>query len=241
MTISHNITNSINRLFEQAPYFSINALREYLAAQNLSYKPDTVKVYLSRLKTDGVVFGAGRGWYSSLSEPYQLDTEPVEKLVGELKEAFPLLDFACWSTAQLNDLLLHQLAKHVRFAYVERDAMKSVADWLRENRYRPTVNPGKKERISFSVEDNSVVVLPLTTKTPQENGFAKIEKIIEDVLADVSDFSIINIPEFIEGACSAITSNRIDIADLFKYSTRRKEDVSPIAKNAVINQRHFFQ
>ena len=101
MKIAQCIVDSTARLFEQAPYFSINALRQYLAEQKLSYKPDTVKTYLSRQKKEGKIFDAGRGWYSSISELYQLDTAPVEKLVAELKEAYPLLDFACWSTAQL--------------------------------------------------------------------------------------------------------------------------------------------
>jgi hypothetical protein len=230
MKIAKTITDSIERLLERAPYFSINALRESLA----EYKPDTVKVYLSQLKIKGAVFDAGRGWYSSLGESYRLDTSPVKKLVGELKEAFPLLDFACWSTAQLNETLRHQLAKHVHFAYVERDAIDSVADWLRNNGYRPCVNPGKKERQSFVIEEKSVVVLPLTSETPHQNGFAKIEKVLVDVLADTSDFSIISIPEVTEGAKNLLRSFRVDMAALTRYSDRRKTDISDLLIDTVI-------
>lgn len=235
MKIAQNITDSIDGLLRQVPYFSINVLRNKLAVQGLSYKPDTVKKYLSRQKKAGRIFDAGRGWYSSLSESYQLDTAPVEKLVSELKTAFPLLDFACWSTAQLNEMLRHQLAKHVQFAYVERDAMESVADWLRGNGYRPCVNPGKKERQSFVIEENSVVVLPLTSEVPSREGFALIEKVLVDVLSDTSGFSIINIPEFVERASEKICSQRVDMARLMRYSSRRKVDLPELFKGGVIH------
>ncbi|MBN2704626.1 MAG: restriction endonuclease subunit S [Pontiellaceae bacterium] len=223
-------------LAQKAPYFSIDAVRDWLAEQKMSYKPDTVKSYLSRQQKEGKIFDAGRGWYSSIAEPYRLDTAPVEKLVGELKTAFPLLEFACWSTAQLNEMLRHQLAKHVQLAYVERDAIGSVADWLRSHGYRAYANPGKAEiRKTFSIEGNTVVVLPLTTKSPQQNGYAMFEKIMVDVLADIEIFSIMNIPEFIDGASGVIQSQRIDMAELIKYSTRRNIDISRLEDGFVIH------
>ena len=230
MKINQSIIDSISQLFEQAPYFSINALRKHVAVRGFDYKPDTVKKYLSRQKKEGKIFDAGRGWYSSIAEPYQLDTASVEKLVGELKQAFPLLDFACWSTAQLNEMLRHQLAKHVQFAYVERDAIDSVAEGLRSKGYHTYANPGKQEiQRSFSIEE-STVVLPFTSETPHKNGFATIEKIMVDVLADTPSFSIINIPELIDGAKSLITASRVDISVLNRYAARRKTSLSELIK-----------
>lgn len=230
-----SIVDCISQMFERASYFSINALRDCADAQGLKCKPDTVKSYLSRQKKAGKIFDAGRGWYSSLSEPYRLDTATVEKLIDELKQAFPLLNFACWSTDQLNGMLRHQMAKHVEFAYVERDAIDSVADWLRGNGYRPWANPGKKERQSFVIEENTVVVLPLLSKSPHGNGYASIGKVLVDVLADLPDFSIINIPEYIEGAKAVIYSNRVDIATLYSYSARRETDISKIENGVIIH------
>jgi dihydropteroate synthase len=222
-------------LAKKAPYFSVDAVRSWLAEQKMSYAPDTVKTYLSRQKKEGKIFDAGRGWYSSIAKPYQLDTAPVEKLVGELKTAFPLLDFACWSTEQLNEMLRHQLAKHVQFACVERDAIDSVADWLKGHGYKTYANPGKQERKRFSIEEKTVVILPLTSESPRQNGFATIEKIVVDVLADTEPFSIINTPEFIDGASESIKSQRIDISELMKYSTRRKTDISSLINGLVIH------
>ena len=228
-TISHNFAS-------KAPYFSVDAARKWLSEQKMCYKPDTVNNYLSRQQRAGKVFDAGRGWYSSIEKSYQLDTAPVQKLVDTLTQEFPLLDFACWSTAQLNEMLRHQLARHVQLVYVERDAIQSVAEWLRGHGFHTFANPGKQEIVkSFFVEDNTVIVLPLTTESPCKDGFATIEKIVVDVLVDLSKFDIINIPEFIKGAQNVIKSYRIDISILKRYATRRKTDVKPIIEEVLIH------
>ncbi|NLX25707.1 MAG: hypothetical protein GXY61_07080 [Lentisphaerae bacterium] len=227
-----NILDAINRLFERAPYFSINAMRDALP----EYKPNSVKSYVSLLKIEGLIFDAGCGWYSSIKETYRLDTAPVEKLVEKLKTSFPSLEVVCWSTEQLNDMLLHQPAKHVQFAYVERPAINRVADKLRKSGYHVYANPGKEQiRRTFKVEDNTVVVLPITTESPQSNGFAAIEKIMVDVLADALPFAIINIDEFCKGASTLIRKYRIDICLLNRYSIRRKRDILSLLDKTLFN------
>ena len=218
------------------PYFNTETIRACLGRSGVAWNAATLNRYMVEQSAAGCIFDAGRGWYSSIAKPHQLDTAPVEKLVGELKSAFPLLDFACWSTEQLNEMLRHQLAKHVQFAYVERDAIDSVADWLKSHGYKTYANPGKPEiKRTFSIEGKTVVVLPLTTKTPHQGGFASIEKIVVDVLADTEPFSIINIPEFIDGASEVIKSQSIDMSELMKYSTRRKTDISRLINSLVIH------
>jgi hypothetical protein len=218
------------------PYFNAETLRAHLDRNGVAWNSATLNRYMVERISGGFVFDAGRRWYASIAKPYQLDTAPVEKLVGELKAAFPLLDFACWSTEQLNEMLRHQLAKHVQFAYVERDAIDSVADWLKGYGYKAYANPGKSEiKRSFSIEEKTVVVLPLTSESPRQDGFASIEKIMVDVLADTGDFSIINTPEFIRGASGVIKSQRIDISILTRYSTRRKTDISGLTEGLIIH------
>lgn len=230
-----NILDAINRLFERAPYFLINDLREALP----EYRPNSVKSYVSLLKIEGLIFDAGRRWYSSIQEAYRLDTAPVEQLVGKLKTLFPSLEVVCWSTEQLKDMLPHQLTKHVQFAYVERPAINKVADKLRKSGYHVYANPGKAQiRRTFTVEENTVVVLPLTTNSPQSNGFASVEKIMVDVLADVSAFDIINIDEFCQGASNLIRKSRVDLCVLNRYSILRKRDIISLLDKTLFNQPH---
>ncbi len=225
-----------NELAAKAPYFSIDAVRKWLADQKMSYKPDTVKSYLSRQQRAGKIFDAGRGWYSSIEEPYQLDTAPVKELVDILGRQFPLLEFACWSTAQLNDILRHQLSRHINLIYVERDAIESVSSFLRAKGFHAFANPGKREiEKFFSIEGNTIVVLPLTSESPEAGHFASFEKIVVDVVSDLRTFKVINIQEFAEHVRKLIKSYRIDIAILKRYATRRKTDIGPLLKGIIIH------
>jgi hypothetical protein len=73
-----------------------------------------------------------------------------------------------------------------------------------------------------------VVVLPLTTKSPHQDGFAEFGRIVVDCFADCDDLSIINLPELIDGIRATISSQRIDIAALITYAGRRGVDLSKI-------------
>jgi hypothetical protein len=53
-------------------------LRNYFNEKKNDYKNDTLKKYLYLLKTENVIYGAGRGGYSTIKHDFVLDTKPVE-------------------------------------------------------------------------------------------------------------------------------------------------------------------
>ncbi len=61
-------------------YFLINDLRKYFTASGIDYKDDTLKKYLYLLKNENVIYGAGRGRYSTIKPDFVLDTKPVEEI-----------------------------------------------------------------------------------------------------------------------------------------------------------------
>lgn len=104
---------------------------------------------MSEAMAKGVVFDAGRGWYSRHNESVILDPKPLAKLIRTVAKAFPLLDFCCWSTIQLNPFAQHRLARTTTFLYAESDTLESVADHLRDEGWEAWLNPGKKETEQF--------------------------------------------------------------------------------------------
>jgi glycerol-3-phosphate responsive antiterminator len=87
ITLKEHITNYA----KNNCYFHINDLRKYFTDRRIDYKNDTLKKYLYLLKKGNVIYGAGRGWYSSIKEVFVLDTKPVEKIITLIKKEFPLL------------------------------------------------------------------------------------------------------------------------------------------------------
>lgn len=212
-------------LMQSHAYFSTEALRDYLEKQKLTYSPQTVNTYISRMKGEGAIYGAGRGWYSSVVESYETDRTAVNDLVASLESRFPLLDFACWSSGQLNPYLEHTLGKPVAFVYVERDAMSSVYEALKETGSNAYLNPTRLEaKKLFSVGDQTVVVRPSIDKAPLEGHFARVEKLLVDLHVERELLNLVDADEFREAAQRLVSTRRIELAKLIMYAGQRKVD-----------------
>lgn len=209
------------------PYINFTEIQKHL--QGL-FTYSTLKTYLSRAQSSGLIYDAGKGWYSNIKDPFILDAKPIKKIVEYLEKSFPLLDFQCWTTAQINAYTQHMLAKHVTFVYAESDAIDPVAESLRSNGYIVFANPTKTEvEKSFRVDDRSVVVRPSISKQPQgEDHIAPIEKILVDLVVETAALKFIDESEarlIVENAAAA---GRVKIASLLGYAKRRLVDFSSI-------------
>lgn len=210
---------------ERHRYFSLDALKRYLAKQKLMYTPETVNAYVSQLKREGKIFSAGRGWYSDIQETFEIDSAPVAELAADIETRFPRMDFACWSTGQLNAYLQHMLGKFVSFAYMDRYAMSSVSDALLDAGYRVYLNPTRREAAkSFVLADKTVILRPAVAKAPVDGRLARIEKVLVDLHVELETFPWLQPDEFREAAQALILRRRIKLAKLFTYAAQRKVD-----------------
>lgn len=122
-------------------YFSTESVATCLRRRKLRCPPATLNRYLHEFRRGGLIYDAGRGWYSSLATPFTLNREPVSSLVQLLNKTFPLLDFSVWSTEQVASYAHHQLAQFVSFVHTERDSMESVAEALRTTGWTVYLHP----------------------------------------------------------------------------------------------------
>jgi hypothetical protein len=210
-------------LGSQSPYYNIDRVRAALKREKLTCEPETLNRYLHELTQTGFIYDAGRGWYSSIQTPFQLDTAQVEPLVAQLQQQFPLLSFACWSTAQIKGYMHHMLAKFVTFVYVPRDSMDAVAESLQENGCQAFLNPMQKEAAkSFKIGDKTVVVRPAISKEPVTGNFATVEKLLVDLHVESRALSLMDLGEFQRMSGNLVTSGRITVPVLTAYGAIRK-------------------
>ena len=183
----------------------------------------TLTRYMVEMEDAGFVFSAGRGWYSFLKAPFHLDTESLGDLTTEINRKFPLLDFACWSTRQINRFMHHLLAKFVQLIFTERDAMASVFDYLHDAGYDVYLNPTKREADkSFSIGEKTVVIRPTVTKSPIQGHVAPIEKILVDLSVECKVLPLMDQSEF-RGMCqNLVTLERVVMSELISYALRRR-------------------
>jgi hypothetical protein len=147
------------------------SVSQWLRGRKLSCPPETLARYLHQFTRDGIVFSAGRGWYSSLSLPFVLDRQPVSSLVQQLNQTFPLLVYSCWSTEQLRSYGHHLLARFVTFVHTDRDAMLSVFDSLKSHGYDAHLNQRGQFLGTFAITERTVVVRPVSPPSRRQAAY----------------------------------------------------------------------
>ena len=203
-------------------YCSSAAIRAELTRRRVTFAPLTLNRYLVDLRKAGVIHDAGKGWYSSIAQEFVLDTKPLQELIGLLTGKFPLLEFACWSTQQVNPYMHHLLGKFVTFVHAPRDTMQSVYEHLRSLGYTAYLNPTKAEVAkTFTVEDRTVVVRPLLSKTPADAHAVRIEGLLVDLCVELRTLPLMDADEFRGMVTRLLTSQRVAFAEFASYASWR--------------------
>lgn len=209
-------------LGDQGKYYNTEAVKTWLQKHKLRCPPATLNRYFHEFTQTGLVFAAGRGWYSSLATAFTLDHEPVSALVQELNKTFPLLDFSCWSTAQIGSYGHHLLAKFVAFVHTERDSMETVVEALRKTGWTAYLHPTRLEATkSFRQSDKTVVVRPAVSRAPVDGKYATIEKILVDLCAETTALPLLDTGEYQRLVVNLAGHERISVAKLDQYAKRR--------------------
>ncbi len=214
----------IEKLKQQKTYFSYEEIKALLKKEKIEITPSSLKSYVHELTKNGVIYDAGKGWYSTLEKNFTLNKKPVQKIIRKIKKEFPLLEFSCWSTEQLNSFTHHLLAKFITFVYTDSDYMRNLAELLRNMGYNVYENPNKAEiEKQFSINDKTVVIRPSISKQPKAvKSFSPIEKIIIDFLIENKKLSIMDNAEAENTANNALNSGKINISEFYSYTKRRE-------------------
>jgi len=202
-------------------------LNRILDSKEISITKATLKTYLHSYKKSGLIYSAGRGWFSSIEKPFKLNQDPIKAVEQILKDKMPLLSFSCWSTEQLNSYTHHILSKFIIFVNTDSDFINNTAEVLEKAGYIVYKNPTKNEIGKFFKNTGkTVVLLPSISKEPKAtDGYAPIEKILVDFLMENRNFFIMEASEADNTVGNAILSGRINISLFLDYSKRRKFNI----------------
>lgn len=218
----------IEKLKKQKYYFSYEEIKSLLKKEKIEITLSSLKSYVFEFVKTGVIFDAGKGWYSTIKNPFKLNTKPVQSVIKKINKELPLLDFSCWSTEQLNPFTHHLMAKFIVFVYTDSDYIRNVAELLKAKGYSVYENPNKSEiEKQFSITDNTVVIRPAISKQPQAiKNCSPIEKILVDFLIENIKFKIMDNSEAENVVKNVIHSGRIDMSKLYSYAKRREFIIS---------------
>ena len=217
----------------QRSYVSVVAVRHDLAKAGGKLQPATVNRYLAEFHKAGVIYDAGRGWYSSLKVPLSLDPRPVEALSALLQKQFPFLKFSCWSTDQVKPFMQHLLVRTVSFVSAEGHALKSVHDCLEGSAFNVYVDPKKSEALRHvQIKGKTIILRPSQAKEPPNQRYARIEEILVDLRAEVDCLSLMDVSEYQQMANEIVRQGRVQMASLLSYAYARRITLADLFGNA---------
>lgn len=221
------LSQVLPKLKGMSSYFSLAAVKRSLSDANIELADDTLREYMSAAMAAGIVSNAGRGWYSRHAKRVSLDPKPVAKIIREVKKAFPLLDFCCWSTVQFNPFALHLIAKPTIFLYAESDALNSVAETLKESGWDAWADPGKNEVERYiKPGDRTVILRPSIQKQPESNDqIAPIEKALIDLKIEASKLHLMDSTEVQRIIDAVLGSGLLQLTVLLGYSEAKREKI----------------
>ena len=187
---------------------------------------ETINRYFVEWRSKGLIFSAGRGWYSDLQDEFVLYTKPLTELNSFLKKEFPLLDFVCWSTCQLTSYYHNLPGKFHTFIYVDRYAMQEVAAALQKE-YRASAvlaKPRKQEAANFSPKENNFIIRPIIydDRKNAADPCLYIENILVDLAIEAEKLSLMDETEYAGILDNIATSRRIKPGIIARRMTRRK-------------------
>lgn len=220
-------TRLLPTLKEQSAYFSLAAVKRSLTAAGIELADDTLREYMSEAMATGIVADAGRGWYSRHQLPVTLDPKPVAKIIRDVKKAFPLLEFCCWSTLQLNLFAQHLIAQPTILLYAESDALDAIADALKAAGWDAWANPGKADVERFvRPSEKTVVLRPAKSRQPEaQEHLASIEQALVDLVLEADRLQLMDAGEVQRIIDSALSSGSLQLTDLLGYAERSKQEI----------------
>ena len=156
----------------------------------------TIDGRIFELIKKGVLFRIGRGKYSFHEKQAfhpQLENSLI-KLSTLIKKHLPFLDFCIWNTKCINVFMVHQPFRFYTILEVEKDAMESVFNILREENKNVYIDPTQDtldKYVSFKTEP--IIITNLVSEAPlfQNNTTSSItlEKLLVDIYCNATLFA----------------------------------------------------
>lgn len=228
--LAETLGKHIGRYFMESERLSKQKLVGSIKKDFPFWSDNTINMYLSKLKKEGVINAPSRGIYEmDRSIPFQPNiSNNLKRLFNKVKREFPYIAFCIWDTLWLNDFMRHQPFKHYVVIEVEKDASESVFAFLTESNKNVFFNPGEEifDRYIHN-QDKVLIVKNMVSESPlmekDKINIPALEKLLVDMLIDTTLFSAQqNEREFImRSVMQKYTLNQLKMR---RYAVRRNRE-----------------
>lgn len=228
--MAETLEKHISQYFKRSERLSKQKLVDSIKKDFSNWSDNTINMYLSKLKKQGVLHTPSRGIYEMESHVafHPNISKDVKRVFNKIKREFPYTTFCIWNTDWLNDFMRHQPFKHYLVIEVEKDASESIFSFLSEAIKGVFFNPNEEifERYIHH-QDEVLIVKNMVSESPllevDKIVVPALEKLLVDMLIDTSLFSAQqNEKEFImRSVLEKYTLNQLKMR---RYAVRRNRE-----------------
>ncbi|MGO4770888.1 DUF6577 family protein [Flavobacterium sp. W22_SRS_FK3] len=156
-----------------------------------SWSGNTINMYLSQLKKEGIIHNTSRGIYElGSSEKFKpMITPSLKKIYNRIHKDYPFVNYCVWNTSWINDLMRHQPFKTYTVIEVEKEAVEQIFNSFNDNFKNVYLNPDEEifdRYISYA--DDVIIIKNLISEAPIETtdkvSIPTLEKLLVDMLID---------------------------------------------------------
>lgn len=210
--------------------YSRQQIYELLLLEKPNISRNSFNWIINNMVKNGNLTKVQRGMYSVPADGMEKQSyqpvfrEKTAEIIGRLEERFPLIEFTCFESVQLNEFLNHLIAQNTCFIMTERDVLDSVFRYLQEGDYgNVLLKPSVREWDSYWT-GGSIILLNRISEAPRNaevpHGIS-IEQMLVDIVAEKTMQLLYSRNEIARIYDKASESYKIDMARLMRYARRR--------------------
>lgn len=214
------------------PEGTINKETIYQTAieKNNRLKSPSIYWLINQLIDQGLLIRVGRNKYcvtaadSKRKVYHHQFSAALQKIIDDVAEQFPLIQFQAWEAIQFNRFANHQIAQNMFFIEVESMLESAVYEFLRENTNHQVLLKPTIEICEIYAGSDTIIVQNLITEAPvdqQAPHHVMLEKLLVDLFADEKMQLFLETSEFSTILEDAFHTYVIDESKMFRYARRR--------------------
>ncbi len=223
MRVAKLYTSEFKVFFTEKEAFSVHDIFSFYQSLEPNIAHSTVSWRIYELVQNGFIQRLGRGFYSFGSSKFFVPTISMKmfKINQFMKDQFPYLKYILWHIGDINSFSQHLFNKNIIFVEVERNAIESVTEILRD-KFKYVIDSRWNDNLFL--DESLIVVRPLVTGAPiqclRNVPTTTLEKILVDIFADkyfdfLQSFELNHIFE------NAISNYTIHNERLLRYASRK--------------------
>lgn len=207
--------------------------------------PTAINWRIYYLVQSGVLRRIGRGRFSLGKTRIFVPqiTSAIKSIHKRLIKEFPYSRLCIWSTASLNEFMIHQPGRFYILVEVDKESAESVFYYLKEHKISALIDPTKDVLEKYLPDKKETyIVMPLVSEAPLQKSekinSPTIEKILVDIFCDDLIFAAQQGSEMRTIFREAYIKYTVNESRMMRYADRRgKKDGFSTYLNAISNYR----